>query len=146
MDPPARERQRPGAELEVPLAERTVVSHLPGSAPRSGSAPPPRAACPADPPHPALDGKRRRRSTPRRSTRAAGQNPRAMGRKPHGQNTRKRKRNAVGQRAARGPRRAAKKRKNIPTTNVIAPCNKGVGDVGTGPNSRTEQNRSQNVL
>ena len=23
-----------------------------------------------------------------------------------------------------------------------APCNKGVGDVGTGPNSRTEQNRS----
>jgi hypothetical protein len=24
-----------------------------------------------------------------------------------------------------------------------APCNKGVGDVGTGPNSRTEQNRSE---
>ena len=24
-----------------------------------------------------------------------------------------------------------------------APCNKGVGDVGTGPNSRTEQNRER---
>ena len=24
-----------------------------------------------------------------------------------------------------------------------APCNKGVGDVGTGPNSRTEQNRTR---
>ena len=32
------------------------------------------------------------------------QNAKTMGRKPHGQNTRKRKRNAVGQRAARGPR------------------------------------------
>ena len=26
-----------------------------------------------------------------------------------------------------------------------APCNKGVGDVGTGPNSRTEQNRSYDL-
>ena len=27
-----------------------------------------------------------------------------------------------------------------------APCNKGVGDVGTGPNSRTEQNRTQRAV
>jgi hypothetical protein len=26
-----------------------------------------------------------------------------------------------------------------------APCNKGVGDVGTGPNSRTEQNRTSSI-